>query len=423
MMARRRRLGWVLMLLVAVAVVVVAVWAWRSHRSVEVAVAPRPGNPSMPASAAAIGAAEQGSARALKASSPSVAPSDAPVASAPVAALARDDGIPPEGLEVCGVRRVAAEELRRWKADPAHGQAQAELIEASMQRNTEAGLSRIAARLAAGSERQQVAARLLMGDRDGAALLAERSNDAQAYQMALTYCGAAGEAAPHCARLTPRRWAELDPSDARPWLRMMEAARRRNDAAGVDAALAEAAARPRLSRGSFLLEAHAVGVADVIPDAAALGGALIAVIGIDAAAPALDLAAPARACKGEGLRDAARLGHCRELARMVLGNTSDLGEAMLAQVLAQRSGLPREQQAYDAATLKEAQDLYSIRALQSVGMDCASMRKTRQLSAERAGAGELAMALALLPARTLAPRDVSPPAPSPSPPGSPGSAR
>lgn len=293
--------------------------------------------------------------------------------------------------EICGIGTATEADLLRAQADPAQGRARAQL-----QRRAEAGLVRIAARLAAGNERQQVAARLLMDDPDGAALLAERSGDAMAYQMALNFCGATREDAPHCARLSARRWAELDPSDARPWLRLMEQARVRKDAAGVDAALAEAAARPRLSRGSFLLETQAAAVADAVPDIADFGPALVAVIGMDAAMPGVDLDVALKACRVEALGDATRLGHCRTLARQLLANAGDLLDAGLALRMAERAGVPREQQAFNAATLKAAGDRYLERVVSDVGLDCAAMRRTRQFATERAAHGELAMALALL---------------------------
>jgi len=302
-------------------------------------------------------------------------------------------------LEVCGVRRLPADELRRWKADAALRSAGAEQLQAQMQEVGKAGVARISARLAAGNERQQVAARLLMRDTDGAALLAERSSDAQAYQMALSACGGPFGGTPNCARLSARRWAELDPSDARPWLRLMAQAQGRRDAAAVDAAMAEAAQRPRLSRGAYLLEAQAVAVADAVPDAAELGHALAAVIGFDAAMTSWEVIGLLRVCNADGLRDATRLGHCRALARQVLADTTDLSDAQAAQRLADRTGVPREQQAHDAATLKAAQDSFYKRAEEEIGFDCKAMRRIRQLSAERATAGDLGMALAMLPAR------------------------
>ncbi|WP_457423387.1 hypothetical protein [Roseateles sp. P5_E7] len=364
---------------------------WRAR-----SVAAEAGGPAVPVAAASAGPMVAG---ALASSSSGAATPTASAVAAGAAPDVEDMQIPPEGLEVCGVRRVPADELRRWKADPVRGKAELQQIDEQVQRIGAAGLARISARLAAGNDRQQVAARLLMQDRDGAALLAERSTDAQAYQMALTACGGPGGDTPNCARLNPRRWAELDPSDARPWLRLMEAAHRRKDAAGVAAALAEAAARPRLSRGSYLLEAEAVAVSDVVPEAADLGHALVVVIGTDAAMPGFDFGGPLRACKGEGLLDTTRLGQCRAFARQALANATDLGEAQVAQKLADRVGVPREQQTHDAATLKAAQDRFVARAIDAVGMDCAGMLRLKQLSTERAASGELVMGLALLPAR------------------------
>jgi hypothetical protein len=310
-----------------------------------------------------------------------------------------DPEIPKDGLQVCGVGHVPAAELRRWKADPAWGKVQSERMNQQIAQLGEQALAKIAARLAAGNDRQQVAARLLMQDRDGAALLAERSSDAQAYQLALTACGGPGGDTANCARLTPQRWAALDPSDARPWLRVMETARRRKDVAGVDAALAEAAARPRLSRAHGLLAAEVVAVADAVPDQGGVGHALAAVFGMDAAMLGFDMAHPMRVCKGDALADATRLTHCRAIARQALADATDLLEASVAQTLADRVGVPRDQQALDAATIKAAQAQFGDLAISVMGMDCAAMQRTAQFARDVASRGELALALSLVPAK------------------------
>lgn len=358
------------------------------------------GGPAVPGAASSAGSIAAGSG-AVAVSSGSGAEALAAFAQAVAAAPgAQEPQIPPEGLEFCGVRRVPADELRRWVADRAHGRAQWKQLEEQMLSAGKVGLTRLSARLAVGNDRQQVAARLLMRDVDGAAALAERSTDVQAYQMALSACGRPGVGAPHCARLNPRRWAELDPSDARPWLRLVRIAQRNKDAAGVDAALAEAATRPRLSRGSYLLEAHAVAVADAVPDAGELGHALVLAIGFDAAMDSdWDVPAASRVCRGEGLRDATRLGHCRTLARQILANTSDISEAIAAQAMADRVGVPREQQAHEATTLKAATERFQTMALPDLNPTCGSMQDIRQFSSARSAHGDLGMALAALPAR------------------------
>lgn len=357
--------------------------------------------PSRPVPAEAVGPDFAGGPAPAVAAVVSAPAPAASVAAAGEARQADDKDIPPEGVEVCGVRHVPAEELRRWKADPARGKAQAEQVEAQQQRIGEAGLALIAARLAAGNEHQQVAARLLMQDREGAALLAERSRDPLAYQLALKACRWHGEGAPSCGRLNARRWAELDPSDARPWLRIIGEEEERKNAPGVEAALAQALASTRLSRGDYLLEAQAVAVADAVPDAAQLGHALVGAIGMDQTMPGMDM--PLRACRADALKDSTRAEQCRTLAKWVLASTRDLLEADLAQRLADRLGVPREQQAHDATTLKAARDRSTTRAIENVvDTGCAGMRRAKQFSAERAASGDLAMALAQLPARQLA---------------------
>lgn len=399
MAARNNRL---LRFVLVALVLIVVVWLTRLLVPAKVDAAAQQGSvPAPPALAdAAVPRFAGGSASVLHAgvSAPASAASVAPVGQA---GQAVDKDIPPEGVEVCGVRHVPAEELRRWKADPVLGKAQAEQVEAQRQRIGEAGLAQIAARLAAGNEHQQVAARLLMQDREGAAVLAEHSRDPLAYKLALRACGWHVEGAPSCRELTAGRWAELDPSDARPWLRMIGEEEQRKNPAGVHAALVQAVARTRLSRGDHLLEAQTVAVADVVPDAAQLGYALIGAIGMDASMPGIDL--PLRACRADALRDPTRAEQCRALAQRVLAATSDLLEATLAQKLADRVGVPREQQAHDAATLKAAWDRSTTRAMENLGdPGCAAMRRAKQFSAERAASGDLAMALAMLPGRQAA---------------------
>jgi hypothetical protein len=227
--------------------------------------------------------------------------------------------IPPEGLDVCGIGHVSAEELRLLAEQPADAPSPIKERGDDLQRRADAALAQVAARLAAGAEHQQVAARLLMGDAEGAAALAERSGDALAYQMALSACAMASRTAPSCARLSSPQWAMLDPSDARPWLRLASEAQRRGDTPRAEAALAEAAARPKLSRGANLLETQVAPVAAVVvPDATLRAHALVRIVGMDAALPGFDVSATLRLCDGESLKLPTRLPLCRTLARQLL---------------------------------------------------------------------------------------------------------
>lgn len=394
--ARHRRWRWGL----AIGLLLLATGGWRWW-----AAGGQPDRADM-ASQAARAAAEDAAARgrglagaaASAASGVAAAPVDAG-AGVSLALGAETVIVPADGFTFCGARRVPVDELKRWVSDRVRGRDEARRLEAQMQVAGKAGLARASARLATGTERQQVAARLLMRDLDGAAALAERSRDAQAYQMALSACRGMGGsgAGPACARLSIQRWAELDPTDARPWLRLMGEAHLREDAAGVAAALVEAASRPRWSRASSLLEGQLLAVADAVPDVGELGNALVLAIGFDAAMDdTWDVAVlSGRACKGEALRDATRAAQCRTLAPRILAQTYDLGEAQAAQSLADRVGVPRAQQAHDAATLQAAAARFHEVA-PDVSPTCESLQALRQFSAERVASGDLRLALAAL---------------------------
>jgi hypothetical protein len=330
----------------------------------------------------------------------------APSASASGIAVAGPfDRIPPEGLQVCGGGRVTADEVRRWQSDPVAGQTWLDQQEASLMQRASVSMTRLAGRLAAGGAPQQVAARLLMGDLDGAAAIAAPSTDPLAYQMALTACGGhRGRDAPACSRLSAQHWAALDPTNARPWLRMLDEAQLRDDAAAVDAALAEVAARPRLSPGTFLLEAQLVAVADLEPDPALLTRVLATAIGTDLAMPWVDVSAVTRACFKDPAAAARRLPLCRQAAQQLLAASSDLLEASIARKLAERTGVPKSAQAHDEATLRAAQLALAEDAAEQTGLDCASLKRMTQASKRRAAVGELGLALELLKER-------SPPAP------------
>ncbi|RTL23854.1 MAG: hypothetical protein EKK52_02910 [Burkholderiales bacterium] len=308
--------------------------------------------------------------------------------------------IPPEGFEICGMGRVSADEIRRASENPGSVASwQGELAQLTLR--GDAALARMAARLAAGSDRQQVAARLMMGDVNGAALLASPSADPVAYQLALTACAPGRTLAewPGCRGLSVQRWAELDPADARPWIGMLGVALQRGGEAAIDAALAGVAARTKLSRGFWLLESELAAVIETEPDIAARGQALVKVIGVDAATVNVDILNLMRACDSKLAAHAKRLPPCRAAARQLLAASSNLMEASLAQRLADQMGVPKSAQAFDAPTLKAAREAYSESGSALMGFDCPSLVKWTGFSRERAEKGELALALSLLSQR------------------------
>lgn len=302
-----------------------------------------------------------------------------------------------EETEFCGVGRISAAQVKGWWADPASAESWIKARDVEYQRRSELGMAQIAARLSAGGLAQQVAARALMGDAEGAAVLAEGSSDALAYQLASYACvGPGASASPlACKRLTAQRWLELDPTDARPWMRLLAEAERRRDEAAIDQAVAAVAARPRLSRGSFLLEMQASAVAGVVSDPVSRLQAMVAIIGTDAAITDTSIIPLYRACRGDALERPQRREHCRTAARQLLAASGDLMEASLAQALADRLDVPPEQQRYSGAMLKAASTAFQEHAIGVVGYSCAAMAAMVDLSARRAAQGELALALGL----------------------------
>lgn len=361
--------------------------AWRQHALVAEAAPPVPG------AAAASLSASASAAVPVAASAPAAAAS-VPAAAAggllPAQLTELLAQVPAEGLEICGVGRLKAPDLLRMLMQPDQARAWYEAGDKEAERRAAQAVVRVAGQLAAGSELQQVAARVLMQDADGAATLAERSPDAAVYAMALAACDAAPRVGA-CGRLDARRWAELDPQDARPWLRLLQQARERQDEAGVDAALAELARRPRYSRAGQRLEGALLPVLGGVPDAEDRFRIQVRAIGMDALWGLTDAGALGRAC-GPALGPQ-RQAHCRSAARQMLAATDSLSEARLSLRLADRLGVPPAELAYDAATLDAA-----MKALQQQGgdldFDCASHRRMAAWSAERAVQGELAFGLA-----------------------------
>jgi len=138
-----------------------------------------------------------------------------------------------ESVDICGIGRVTADAQFR-DALPAW------LTEAvsSLQHREGQSRSQLAGRLAAGTDLEQVVARLLMDDMQGAALIAARTTDPAAYRLALVRCtGNDDPATPACRALSGEGWARLDPSDGRPWMRLMSLAVKRGDFAAAEDAL------------------------------------------------------------------------------------------------------------------------------------------------------------------------------------------
>ena len=67
------------------------------------------------------------------------------------------------------------------------------------------------------------------------AAMAASTRDPRLYSLALRTCW--GHAGRECQSLSARRWSELDPGNAMPWLFMLDEAGRRNDESGIQEAM------------------------------------------------------------------------------------------------------------------------------------------------------------------------------------------
>lgn len=325
----------------------------------------------------------------------------ASAASAP-RALPRPDGAD-EGLEVCGGGRVPAEQVRLWRANPDLGRAWLDQQMQGLEARTQAAVAEVAARLAAGPVRQQVAARLLMGDADGAASLAVLGSDVGAYQLATAGCVGRGlaQGGAGCGALSPQRWAALDSSDARPWLLVLSQAQQAKDTLAVEEALAALAGRPRLSRRFHLLTSEVLQGLPPAMEPATRAQVLIVAMGIQAAWADAGMASLRRACGGEARRPTARFAVCQTVARQMLAASSDFMEATLAQKMADDLSVSKRDQAFTAEALAAAWATFLevAHARPGADMSCRSLQAQGDLTVQLAREGELPYAMAQWRAR------------------------
>lgn len=77
------------------------------------------------------------------------------------------------------------------------------------------------------------------------AAMAVSTGDPRLYSLALRTCW--GKAGHECESLSARRWSELDPGNAMPWMMMLDEAARRQDVSGVEEALFHVTKSERLA--------------------------------------------------------------------------------------------------------------------------------------------------------------------------------
>ena len=117
--------------------------------------------------------------------------------------------------------------------------------------------------------------------------------------------------------------------------------------------------------------------------------------------------AVSRYCNPEGLKDVQRVPLCQQLSRKMMDGADTLIEAKVAQKIADRAGLPPEQQKYDAAKLTAALDFFTDESGPVLGFDCPSFGRYADFFVDRAKRGELQIALDWLNRRSRSVASVS----------------
>lgn len=303
-----------------------------------------------------------------------------------VVATAKDTAI-----EVCGIRRISKREVEGWS--PAeHDEMAAKLYGLAPRRD--AALNQLSARLAAGSDHERVAARLVMNDAEGAAHIAARSGDAAAYRLALLGCRRAGatEAAPGCRGMTAQAWAKLDAQDARPWAELMAEAWQRNDEVAATQALEEMLRRRPRGTNNPLLEVM-FNARGAVADVEAQGLLTMEMFDRDSAGPDNKLSVLLPYCSAERVKDQQRRTRCERLARWQFEHGQDLMDAIVAKVIADLVGIPEEQRPFTSDQLQLAQQRFRKQIGPLMGYDCATLRRVSEWTGKRVQLGELKMAL------------------------------
>lgn len=291
-------------------------------------------------------------------------------------------------MEFCGLGRVTEVDVES-RNPLVRARVQGWLT--ALDQRKDAVLSRLSTRLAVGAPGEQVAARLLMSDPEGAALVAGRSRDAAAYRLALLGCGLS-ETTLNCRALTVQGWAQLDPDDARPWMRLMSGAMARRDEAAALEALEQVLQRHKLSPTRALLGAVMPAYAGS-DDPEGLGLATVDIIGREAAILGADSLGFSRYCTAEGVKDASRRERCERMARWQFKHADSVLDAEIALGIADRVGLPAEQRPFTREQLRRGREKLFDETLRTSGYDCASLARVAGWPAQFGQHSELQMAL------------------------------
>jgi hypothetical protein len=219
--------------------------------------------------------------------------------------------------------------------------------------------------------------------------LATTSSDADAYSLALLWCGAE----PDCGLLNAAQWARIEPDNATPWLHLAAEAQRRSDRAGLEAALSRAS-KARFSNShsdqiSELLASEAL-AAQSPPVQIEIS---ILLLGIQAAWSHPYYQALTQYCSASAQADPNRVQTCGDLAAILINQGRSevdvmFGAKILEQIGSSDPRLSAVLDQADAVRWQWSQVLKSIQLREHRLLSCDSLQALRRNAAARVRLGE-----------------------------------
>ncbi len=214
------------------------------------------------------------------------------------------------------------------------------------------------------------------------ARLATTTNDPFVYWLALQTCGGRSDrsaADGHCAQLSYRRWAQLDPDNAMPWLLILTAAAEDGTPGQADEALFRMSKSSRIDNYygvamAALLKTVAVGAAPQL-EQATIGAALVGVESMNAIPQYAPLT---KACSVKSVESGFRRQVCSDIAELMVNTGRTMLDHSIGSALARNLDWPPERLAAlrDEADAAAALMLHSLASPEEM-LTCSSLEQTQ----------------------------------------------
>jgi hypothetical protein len=191
-------------------------------------------------------------------------------------------------------------------------------------------------RLAGGDSAPSTAAQA----RDAEVQLASSTNDPAIYAMAVSMCDTfqASEPGGACEQLSLKRWAQMDPSNAVPWLLMASRARQQHDLETEADAFAQASNSSTVN--SYIDSLYAFSKPGLPPDVTPFERAYLGdkVVGIEITTKKPEYYLAANHCSLDALQGSSVLKECNSLAELMVNKGETVEALHVAKVIGARAG-------------------------------------------------------------------------------------